>query len=98
MRPYQNPHGEVGYGNSVEPGAMKLLNMNSTSMMELIGIREALELLLVGVLLMFVVERSEEDMIEREATTLVDVTLTHMSQLLLIMVMSLMTMMVLLRS
>jgi flagellar biosynthesis protein FlhB len=86
----------TGIPSNLEP--MKLLKTNTTSMMELIGIREAPELLLVGVVLMFVVEHSEEDMIECEATTLVDVTLTHMSQLLLIMVMSLMTMMVLLRS
>jgi flagellar biosynthesis protein FlhB len=86
----------TGIPSNLEP--MKLLKTNTTSMMELIGIREALELLLVGVLLMFVVERSEEDMIEREATTLVDVTLTHMSQLFVIMVMSLMTIRVLLRS
>jgi hypothetical protein len=59
-----------------------------------------LELLLAVVVLLFVVmvlllmECSKEEMIEGEAMALVDATLTHMSELLVVMVMSLMTMMV----
>jgi len=67
------------------------MKMRSTTMAEIVGKLKTSVLLLEDMVLLLV-ESREEDMIEGEPMVLVDATLTHMSVLLVVMVMSLMTM------
>lgn len=100
-----NPHGAMGFHTNktlltrMAKLAVKTpwevlpaedITMSSTIMAEIIE-KLKTPILLLEVVGLLHVECREEDMIGDEAMVLVDATLTHMSELLVVMVMSLMT-------
>ena len=99
------PHGEMGFhtDKTLLTRTTKLavktpwevlpaedITMSSATMEEIIG-KLKTPVLLIEVVELMLVECHEEDMIGDEAMVLVGATLTHMSELLVVMVMSLMT-------